>query len=583
MPNSTNTKSGKKIKQNLVDPIYLKYTKSVIRTLSSTAFYDYFMAQMNCARNEFQFSNRKLTKIVDIKWVEAIEAALPAIQNIISNPRNMIREEEIIVNVANARKSDESVIRHLAQHGSMVQDFDAETHTVRPQKLMQKLRDDSMDMYENRVFISTLESTYHFVQIRYDALMYSMGSEAGAKLKFTSDIDGAAEDVHFDMFLHVKEKEDALSTDNKHREIFDRISRMYRLLASFMNSPVAQSLIKLPRVKGNLVKTNVLKKNQNYKAIVALYEFIHRYQDVGYAIKVTEQNPEIDQQFQTDVFHGVMLQYIVLKNHLEEERDRDIPVNSHVKKKQLKPKFIKEIIEELTEDYDLPDVEIRKILIEELTKEQLMLEEEAERLRIIEEQERMRLEDEEQLRLVQEQLLKAKREKEERERELLRQEEEAEKARLEVERLERALEDNRRGKLFAYEIAHFDRHMDRHLREREELREAALLGQETQDFEDAVAVLEEQERLRLEEIERMKIRRKEELERIAFEKKQEQLKLEAAAAAEWARQEEERKIAVAKQREEDIKHFAIFEDTLLSFFKEIDANVAANRRGGVRR
>ncbi len=579
MAEKAHTRSDKKSRSSLIDPVYLKYTKSVIRTLSSTAFYDYFMAQMECAHNEFQFSNRKLTKIVDIKWVEALEAALPAIQNIISNPRNMIKEEEIIVNVANARKSDDSIVRHLAQHGSLVQDYDAETHTVRPNKLMQKLRDDSLDMYENRVFITTLENAYRFVKIRYDALSYSMNSESGAKLKFTSDIDGACEEVHFDMFLHIKEKEDALSADENHREIFDRISRIYRLLGSFMNSPVAHSLLKLPRVKGALVKTNVLKKNPNYKAVVALYEFIQRYQDVGYAIKVEEQNPEVDEQFQMDIYHSTMLQYIVLKNHLEDEASRTVPVKSHVKSKQIKPKFIKEIIEELTENYDLPDIEIRKVLIEELTKEQLMLEEEAERRRILEEQERMRQEEEERLRLLEEERLRQQLEQEERERELLRREEEAERARLEVERLEQALEDNRRGKLFNYEIGHFERHIDRHLREREEMLAAKLLAEETQEFEDAVAVLEEQERLRQEELERMKVRRREEKERIAFEKKQEQLRLEAEAAALWAKQEEERKLAIERQKEEDKKHYAVFESTLSSFFDEIDASLAA-RQGG---
>ena len=159
--------ASSKNKLTTVDAVYLKYTKSVIRALSSTAFYDSFMAQMECAHNEFQFSNRRITKIVDIKWVEAMEEALPFIQNIISNPRNMIREEEIIVNVAHAKKSDDSVIRHLAQHGALVEDFDPDTHSVRPQRLMQKLRDDSTDMYENRVFITALENAFRFVKIRY--------------------------------------------------------------------------------------------------------------------------------------------------------------------------------------------------------------------------------------------------------------------------------------------------------------------------------------------------------------------------------------------------------------------------------
>lgn len=577
------TSSKKNNKSTPIDAVYLKYTKSVMRTLSSTAFYDYFMAQMECARNQFQFSNRKVTKVVDITWVEAIENALPALQQIVSSPRNMIREEEIIVNVAHAKKSDDSVVRHLAQHGSMVQEFDADTHTVRPQKLMQKIRDDSTDMYENRVFMTTLENAYKFVKIRYDALTAAMSDEFGAKLKFTSDIDGATEDVHFDMYVHIKEKEDILSADQKHRAVFERIARLHRLLTSFMNSPVVQSMLRLQRVKGTLVKTNVLKRNTNYKAVVALYEFLRRYEDVGYAIKVTEQNPDIDEYFQKDIFHSSMLQYIVLKNYLEDEKDREVPVGAPVKKKQLKPKFIKEIIEELTEDYDLPDIEIRKVLIEELTKEQLMLEEEAERRRIIEEQERLRLEQEEEFKRIEADVLRRRLEKEEAEREIKRQEEEMERARLEVERLEQALEDSRRGKLFSHEIAHFERHLERHLRERAELLEEKLANEGTEEFENAVAILEEQERLREEELERMRIRRREELARIAFEKKQEEIRLEQEAAAEWARLEEERRVARELQRQEDLKNFAVYEGVLLTFFKELDANVAAHRGGGIRK
>ena len=339
-----------------------------------------------------------------------------------------------------------------------------------------------------------------------------------------------------------------------------------------MNSPVAQSLIKLPRVKGAIVKTNVLKRNTNYKAIVALYEFMRMYEDVGYAVKVEEQAPVIDEAFQRDVFHGVMLQYIVLKNHLEDEKDRQVATGAHIHKKQLKPKFIKEIIEELTENYDLPDVEIRKVLIEELTKDQLMLEEEAERRRIVEEYERRQLE-------ALEEAERLRREAEEREREILRREEEAERARREVERLEQALEDSRRGKLFEFEMGHFDRHLERHLREREELVEEMLSTQANEDFENAVAVLEEQERLRQEERERMRIRRREELERLAFEKKREQIRLEEQAAIEWARKQEEKRIADEMQRKEDEKHFAIYESVLVGFFEELEASVA-ERRGG---
>ena len=111
--------------------------KSVIRSIGSSEFYEFFMDAMTRADNEFQFSNRKMEKIIDLKWVEAIEKAIPAMQAIIANPRNIIREEELIVNVANAKKGGSDVVRHLAQHGQLVEDFNEETGEVRPSKLMQ--------------------------------------------------------------------------------------------------------------------------------------------------------------------------------------------------------------------------------------------------------------------------------------------------------------------------------------------------------------------------------------------------------------------------------------------------------------
>jgi hypothetical protein len=74
----------------IIDPIYEKYVKSVVRALGSTKFYEFFMDSISRAENEFQFSNRRLEKYVDTTWVDAIEESLEAFQNIVSSPRNVI-------------------------------------------------------------------------------------------------------------------------------------------------------------------------------------------------------------------------------------------------------------------------------------------------------------------------------------------------------------------------------------------------------------------------------------------------------------------------------------------------------------
>lgn len=503
----------KKQSLSVIDPIYQKFMKSVVRSLGSTEFYEFFMDAISRADNQFQFSNRKMEKLVDIKWVDAIEEALEGMQNIIANPRNIIREDELIVNVAHVRKAGSDVVRHLAQHGSLVDKFDEDSGEVRPNKLMQKIREDSTELYENRVAFTVMEEAYHFVKVRYDALFESMGEEFGAKLKVDSNMESATEQMHVDMFLSIRKKDSALEVDEKNRDVFSRIDRMNRLLTSFMNSPFGQQMAKVNRVKGTLTKTNVLKKNPDYKKIVKLYEFLKMYNDVGYVIKITEQNPHIDEVMEQNIYHNILFQYIVLKGYLEDEADRALPAPLKQRKRKLKPKVIREIMEELTENYDLPDVEIRKVLIEELTKEQLMQEEAAERLRLVEEQEQRKRAEEERLlreKEAEEERLRKEREAEE---ERIRLEKEEEERIRRVREVEQEIEDRRRSKIFSDEWLYFQERVELHLAEREEERRILEEQAEEFDFAEAARLLEEAEERQREAEERVRRLAEEEAER----------------------------------------------------------------------
>ena len=504
------SQKGSRKKNSSIDPVYQKFTKTVMRTLASADFYEYFMDSLAVSKKQMQFSNRKVEKIVDLQWVDAIDNALPAFQAIVENPRNVIREEEIIVNVAHAKKAGADVVRHLAQHSSYVEDFNYETGDVRPSKLMQKIRDDSTTLYENRLVYTTLAAAYRFVSIRYEALIGTMSDEMGAKLKVESEVENATELVHFDMFVHIRDKDNALEVDEKNKDVFDRIARAQRLLAYFLNLPFMRELSKEPRVTGTLNKTNVLKKNPNYRKIVELYEFLKSYDQVGYVINIKEQSPEIDEVFERDIYHNIMFNYIILKGYLEDEQDRELPVKGKVRKRNLKPKFIKEIIEELVEDYDMTDVEVRKVLIEELTKEQLMFEQEQERLRLVEEAEQSRKRVEDQLRMEKEKK-KAEEErlrKEEAERKQKEQEEEAERKRL--EELKQETEDRIRTKTVIEEYERFLAGMLEKNILRKDIEDGLKKRGPVEDYEDFVWNMQEAERLEAEEQARLAAIRQEE-------------------------------------------------------------------------
>ena len=525
--------------KSLIDPIYKKFVKGTLRSIGSTEFYEFFMDALSKADNEFQFSNRKLEKVVDLTWVDTINGALGAFQNIVGNPRNVIKEEELIVSVANAKKAGPETVRHLAHHAALVDEYQEDTGDIRPGRLMQRYREDTIGIYENRLVYTAMEYAYRFVKIRHDALFEAMSDEFGAKLKVRSDMESATEHVHLDMFLHIKEIDSTLETDDKNAQVFATISKIYRVLGAFMNTGFAQQLSQFPRIKGNVNVTNVLKKNKDYHKILDLFNFLRNYDQIGYTIKVTEQNPEINEQFERDIYHNILFNYLVLKGYLESEEDRKIPTASKTQRKMLRPKFIHEIIEELTEDYDLPDVEVRKVLIEELTKAQLMQEEREERRRLVEEQEQRRREEKERERA--EKAAERERIKQEKaaERERIRQEKAAEQERLRIERTEREIEDRRRSGLFKAEIKEFYDNLEEQLYRRAEMEHDKAEG--LLDYADAAEILEDVEQFKKEEADRARQRRREERERLRRE----------AQAAEMRAKEEAERARIAKIEEEN--------------------------------
>ncbi len=431
-----------------IDPIYKQYASRIIKAVASTDFYEYFMQLIQSGRNDFQFSNRRVDKTVDETWVTAIEAVIKPMEEIINNPRNFIIQEEIIVNVALAKQVGPDTVQHLAQHGAMVDEY-SEKEGVRPNRLMEKSKEDSWNTYENRFVYTLLEMTYEFVNKRYEALFAAMNEEEGAFLRMSSEAVGYHESMNVNVDIRVRQQEDLLAADNKNENIFARIARLHRLLSTFRTTAFAREMVRYGKIKPPLVRTNAIAKNPNFKACHRLWNFILAYTEIGYEINIYDQNPEINESFLMDIYHSVMFDYIILKNYLENPQDREYHPNKNIKHKQIKPHFVTEIIEELIDEaqYDMTDVEVRKVLIEEVTLEQLMQEEESLRRRLVEEKdreikERQRLEAEERARI----------EKEERlERERLAKEAEQERQRIEREQREAAEKERRLNEQLARE------------------------------------------------------------------------------------------------------------------------------------
>ena len=373
-------------KTGYIDPVYQKFMKQMEGTLKSEEFYQYFMENVKQGKRSFQFSNRKLEKKIDKTWVEAVESCMEAFHNIIMNPRNFIVEKEEIVNVAVSRQATPEVLRHLTTHGKYIDEVTEDN--VRPNHLLNKFKEDSWNTYENRFVYTLLEKTTEFVTKRFEAIFQNMGEEFGAFLKVESETKNDTDKVSAKLDIRIRQNEDYLDDDANSMDLFARISKLNARLKDYNQSQFAKEMKKYVRVKNPIVKTNAIRKNPNFKACYELWVFLYNYHDVGYEINVYEQSTEIRPEFEQDIYNSVFFNYMILKNYLDREEDRLIDMNRRFQKRVLKPRYIKKIIEEIVGNYDITDVEIRKVLIEEFTRAQLEQLEAKERRKLVEERER---------------------------------------------------------------------------------------------------------------------------------------------------------------------------------------------------
>ena len=460
-------------RRRLIDPVYKKFTAKAFQALSSTEFYEYFMATMSQGNHNFQFTNKRIVKDVDPAWVDIIEATLPVLDEICRNPRVVISQEEQVINVVQARRVDSYVVRHLCSHGNYVESIDEEGNVV-PSKIVNLFKEESWDTYENRFVYTLLVKTFQFVDARYQKIFHDLNDECGANLIMDCHAQTKLEILDMKMHLKLQQIDDYEDTMDRKNDIFSRIKHIYEMLVRLMDSRFAHEMNKFSPVRPPLVPTNAIKKNPLLRKCHVLWDFIWTYKDVGYTIEMVEQNPEINEKFEQDIWNNIMFTYVILKGYLEDARSRALDYGMKGKRKKFKPKYIKEIVEELIKDYDLPDVEVRKILIEELTKEQLLQEEKDERRRLVEERERAkkekkRLEEIERARLQKEKEKEKKRIALEKEKEKarLQKEKEREELRLQREKVKKELSDAKKGDLFTAEIEKQKEAFEEFLRKKE--------------------------------------------------------------------------------------------------------------------
>lgn len=353
---------------NTINDLYTKYTNKVERTLENDRYFQYLFEIVQAGNNTIHQNNRVLHKVVDERWLTVVEEGLTSIFNIVDKPRRFIATTEEVVPVALARKITADSVRHLSQNTQFI--TTNAKGDIQPTKVLNVTTEESFDLYENRFVYHLIQRLFAFVDKRTDVIFWSTGDETCNTMCMESKIDDAYEEIFYKVEMTVKNRQSFAENDNDNMDLFKRIDRVRRMSRTLRASSFCDIMNGCAKVKSPIQRTNLMMKDPDYRNCYKLWQFIESYDEVGYSIEEQDTALEFDEEYQTQMYINLITNYTIFKSLLESD-PRKLTEIATKKRRPVKPKFIKKIQEEIVDNCDIPDVEVRKVFIEEVTQAQL--------------------------------------------------------------------------------------------------------------------------------------------------------------------------------------------------------------------
>ncbi len=355
-----------------INDLYLKYAEGVGESLESDRYFQYLFEMVQAGDNTLQQKNRILHKVVDERWIGTIEEGIDAIYNIIDKPRRFVTTKEEVVPVALARKITADSVRHLSMNTQFI--ASDENGEIQPTRILNVSTEESYDLYENRFVYHLIQRLFTFVDKRTDVIFWSTGDETCNTMSMESKVDDAYEEISYKVEMTIKNRQSYAENDSDHMEVFKRIDRLRRMVRNLRSSSFCELMAGCAMVRSPIQRTNLMMKDPSYRTCYKLWQFIESYDEVGYTIEEQDSALEFDEEYLLQMYTNLITNYTVFKSLLEADPRRMTEL-AEEHREPVKPKFIKEIKEEIVEDRNIPDVEIRKVFVEEVTQAQIEAEE----------------------------------------------------------------------------------------------------------------------------------------------------------------------------------------------------------------
>ena len=289
--------------------------------------------------------------IIRDDWIIKIENTLKYIENAIIENRQFIREDGEVLPIEKVKKVNKASIENLAKHSEYISKMPKEDEDIIPDKLYTIEKETDFSVYENKFLYLLLTTLRGFVSVIQEGINDAIESGFTTLTVFKKNKLNEVEDS---VRISVEGKNRGDGTiPSDIRETLDRIEAISASIDSFLNMNLMKEMSKYPLISGNITKTNVLRMNENFKACVELYEFIIRYDDLGYDVLLNNRRIDLNEAEKTELEIALLtIETLAYKDSKELSDKFNEQYNDYLKqldntKRETRDKRIKDLKEKI--------------------------------------------------------------------------------------------------------------------------------------------------------------------------------------------------------------------------------------------
>ena len=255
----------------------------------------------NCVKDRKRLaeSNQEEDRLQAIKylctieedWIKAIEEGLVYVEKAVAEERQFIRTNGEVVPIEKVRKISKDSVEHLAKHSDMITHVpEEEEDLLIPDELymVEKLSDYAV--YENRFLYMMLCYIKNFIEYRLENIENLRRTYIG-DMYINKVVTTPKRTLTIETKIHDERKNNPFPiADESSAQLVKRIEDCRQIIDALLKTELMTQVAKTPMIKPPIVKTNVLKMNNNFKRALALYDYIASYKGLGYTYEEVNYN-----------------------------------------------------------------------------------------------------------------------------------------------------------------------------------------------------------------------------------------------------------------------------------------------------